>query len=494
MIQMFINNEEVVCDKEFTISEEMLSTSSTILNNCYPKTWENTKDYVSNFYFPQDYSKCKIFKDNVLIFCGVVKNSGNISLNPGYPHYCSLQILDFKTFLSEGETLDFVISNKTIREAIELVVNAASNYGVVLGNVNIFGANDIIGAYSTLNKTPYDVFQYLADITGSRWSTRMIDENTIAVDFYDPTLLPRKDNIEYNTKYFEDNNIQDISFSFSTNDYRNKQIMLSDEVYGDIDYNEEVIADGYNSTYTLSSNIAILKSVIVNGEAKSIATSEEKELGIIADFYYTVGKNTIEWGGNNPISGGTRIIVTYTPLVLGRQIVYNTDEVNRINNQLNRKGIISRYEKRNDTLSSSELNKIGQSYIRYKGSAEISLKIITHNKDLFNVGDITYFEAPIVDLAQDYMVKKKITQILATVNEMFYTYELTSSFNSEQAINYFDNQRNKNSGNIQSGDFIIRNVDIENNTLILYTNLSISEETIEGNNILDCTLDSPFIE
>ena len=40
MIQVFINEEEVVSDKEFTITEEMLTTSSTILNNLYPKSWE----------------------------------------------------------------------------------------------------------------------------------------------------------------------------------------------------------------------------------------------------------------------------------------------------------------------------------------------------------------------------------------------------------------------------------------------------------------------
>ena len=40
MIKMFIGDEEVVCNKEITITEEMLSTSSTILDNCYPKSWE----------------------------------------------------------------------------------------------------------------------------------------------------------------------------------------------------------------------------------------------------------------------------------------------------------------------------------------------------------------------------------------------------------------------------------------------------------------------
>ena len=72
-MQIFINNEEVVCDKNFTIEEELLATSSVTLNNVYPKAWETTKDYVSNFYYPTDYSICKILDGEDLIFNGIVK-------------------------------------------------------------------------------------------------------------------------------------------------------------------------------------------------------------------------------------------------------------------------------------------------------------------------------------------------------------------------------------------------------------------------------------
>ena len=133
MIKILINNEEVVSDSNLQINEEMLSTSSTILKNCYPKSWEDDKDYVSRYYFPKDYSKCETYdvdgEDETLIFCGVVKNTGNISLNPRDPHYVDLQILDFKTLLSEGETLNYVISGKTILEAIQQVISSISDYG-----------------------------------------------------------------------------------------------------------------------------------------------------------------------------------------------------------------------------------------------------------------------------------------------------------------------------------------------------------------------------
>jgi hypothetical protein len=75
---------------------------------------------------------------------------------------------------------------------------------------------------------------------------------------------------------------------------------------------------------------------------------------------------------------------------------------------------------------------------------------------------------------------------------IFYEYELTSNFNSENAINYFDNQRAKSTGNIQEGDFITRNIDIANETQIIFDNLSVKEVSVDGTNVLNSTLNSPF--
>ena len=493
MIQMYIAGEEVVCSNLVEITEEMLSTSSTILNNCYPKSWETAHDYSSSFYYPQDYSLCTIYKDSTLIFAGVVKNSGDISLNPRDPHYCSLQILDFKTFLSEGETLDFVIANKTIKQAIEQVVNYISDYGFQVGNIQILNPDDLIGAYSTLNKSPYDVLQYLADISESRWTTRMISSTMVAIDFYDPTLMPTGTQLEYTTDFWNANNIVDMSFSIGTRDYRNKQVITSDTVYGSIDYTETILASGYTRTFATQSAIGTIKSITLNGAAQTFATNNEKDSGITANFYYTAGNATFDSSSDESIiSTGGVIIIKYTPIVKGRQMVYNNTEVTRIKNQIGRKGIVARYETRNDSLSSTELNAIAQTYIKYKGNAEITLKITTQN-NMYSVGQSVYFNAPITELKMAYMVKKKTTSIYANTNSIFYEYELSSSFNSETAINYFDNQRNKANGNISEGEYITRNVDIENTANIIFNNVTYTAITATGNNELNCTLNSPFL-
>lgn len=437
-----------------------------------------------------------LWENYKLLFCGIVKNSGNISLNPRYPHFGSFQILDFKTFLSESDTLDFVISNKTITEAIEMVIDAISTYGFILGNIKIFGADDVIGAYSTQNKTAYDVFQYIAEITGSRWFTRLIDEKTIAIDFYDPTLMERGDNLEYNEKYFEDNYVVDLSFSYGSRDYRNKQVILSDEIYASIDYTEVILSNGYQTTFNTENNIGIIKSIYIDNIEKTFATNNEKETGIDAEFYYTPGKSSFESDGST-YPAGTQITITYTPLVRGRQVVYNNDEVARIYAQTGRKGVIARYESRNDILSSKELDKVGQSYIKYKGSPEVILTLTTEEKDLYNIGQIVYFDSPIPELAQDYMIKSKQIKIIMIdeiSQKVFFIYELTSSFNAEKEINYFDNQRNKNKGNISVGETITRNIDIENTANIIFKDMTINEASATGNNLLNSVLNSPFVE
>lgn len=488
-MKIYIDGIEVVCSNEITIEEEMLNTSSVILNNVYPKTWENTKDYTSNFYYPKDYSKCLIYDGETLIFAGVVENTGNISLNPREPHYCNLQVLSFKTLLSEGETLDFVIANKTISQAIQQVIDYIADYGFVLGNINILNPNEVIGAYSTKDKTPYDVFQYLADITQSRWTTRMIDDKTVAIDFYDPSLMPTGTQIDYTTEFFEQNDIHDITFSYSSKDYRNKQIMTSDEIFGSIMQQETIIANGYQRQFNTAEKIGKINSIKINGVSYTFTTNENKELGVTADFYYTPGEKTFE--SNDLQSAGIVIIIEYIPIVLGRQIIINSSEVNRITNSIGLKGTISRYENRNDATTSSELQEIGKSYIKYKGNPEITLNVVT-TSNLWNIGESVYFDAPINELKTNYMVKKKTIKYIASIGIIFYTYKMSSNYNSENDINYFDNQRAKTKGNIGVGETIPRQFDIESSANIIFYDTTFNEVTTTGDNVLDSILDSPL--
>ena len=492
MFKIYIDDVEVKCDNQFDIEEEFMNPSSIILTNVYPASW-SINDLLNNYYFPEDYTKCKIYKDDILYFVGIVKNSADMELNPLKPHYCSLQILDPSTLLSEGTTLDYVIANKTVTEAINQVISSISDYGFVAGNIQIPEQYDtLIGAYSTLDKAPFDVFQYLSQISLTRWGTRMVDEDTTAIDFFSPELLESQGTIELTKKYCSQNHIDSITYDYSTDDYRNKQIITSDEVFGNVEQTQTILSNGYDTSFTTEQKIGKISSIKVNDTEATFATSDEKDLGITADFYYTVSENTFD--SASTYSAGTEIEITYVPVVQGREVSYNTPEINRINTNLGRNGTISQYENRTDVTSSAELQLVGQSYIKFKGIPEITLTIQSR-EDFLTLGGKYTFSGPLSQLNGDYLVKTKKTSVTQSGERKWfiYEYELTNSFDVENELNYFDNQRSKANGNISQGEYIARNVDIENTALIIFDNGSLTEVEI-GDNILNAPLNAPFTQ
>lgn len=492
MLQFFINNEEIICQRKNVIQENILEPTSLTLQNCYPKAWDNKPELVNNFFYPEPFSKVLIKDDGNIIFAGAVKNTGDISLNFRDPKYANIQVIDFKTLLSEGEQLDFVIQNKTILQAIEQIINAVSSYGFIKGNIELDNLTEKIGAYNCQNKTAYDVLQYIAEISQARWFTRLINENQIAIDFYTLARLPRKANIEYTKQWCCDNEISDIKYNISSYDYRNEQIIISDKIMSNVQSQEIMYGDGYNTTFHTEQKIGRINSIKVNGQTKTWVTQAEKAEGITADFYYVKGQNQIE--SDVQYSRGTRVEINYNAIVNGRQTAINTDEQTRIETLSNRKGLISRYEVRNDIADSNQLKNVAETYLNLKGNAEVTLKILT-TRNLYNIGDKVFFNIPqITQLQQDYIVKNKKTTIIGDKLQIFYEFTLSSNYGAEDIINYFDNQRRKVSGNIEEGNVIIRNIDINNTATIIWDDLRIEEEEVRYNNILNCGLNASLVQ
>lgn len=600
-MQIFINNEEVLCSSSMTIQKQLSNTSSVILNNVYPRSWENDKDYVSRFYMPEDYSKCKIIDENIitsstynltnnvlnlndryvggtslkiipatvtvnsiyvklipnksytinitnnasgsmsvfetdslnlytqttallsiegntsgtytitptkkyiiatnkwnnndyidinsitidtmdnLIFSGIVKNSGKIELNPRYPHYATLQILDFETFLSDGDTLNYVLEEQTITNAIKRIVKDLD--GFMVGDINITNEGTI-APYNCNEKTAFDVFEYLAEISGSIWFTKVISDDIVLINFCSIDNLEQASNIEYNEQYFENNYIQDISYSFNTQDYRNKQVIVNDKSKSGIPQTEYLTYNGTNlrTLYNINSIVSIKSGT----RSFTTAPFTAQQNGTYADFYYS--GNDIDV--NVTIATGTVLEVTYYSTIATRQVAYNQNEIDRISSSTGRNGTIARYEKRTDTNDNTALSQIAQSYLDFKGVPEVILTIKTFNYKLLELGQKVFFDGPLDLLKTTYLVKeKKIDMITSGDQEtIFYTYVLTSSFNDENAINFFDNQRRKLEGNIEEGQYITRYIDLYSTTNIIFYNLNITEVE-QPVNMLDAELD-----
>jgi len=446
MIQVFINGEEVICDKNIILKESILNISSAILSNVMPKAWDTSKDYVSNFYTPKDYSRCEIYKDGSLYFCGYTKNSGNVYLNPRYPKFIDLEVLDYKGMLSEGKILDIALYETTVSDSIARVINEIADYGFILGTVSL-KTNQTINSYSCANKTAYDVFQYLAELSGSRWRTRIKDEKTVYIDFYDADLLPVASDIDYTQTYWETNNIIDMTWNYGTRDYRNTQMLKANQVFAETDTSQSIISDGASKIYLTEYNVGTLKTVLAGGVYLSIGTKDDQNNGIYADIYYTPGQPNLYLKDNlEPLIAGTTIVATYTAMIDGRETVNDYTEIDRIALQNERNGAIVRYEDRSDITSAQDLRTIAKNLLKFKGKPEITLTIKTKDVDLFNIGERTYFNISLDYLKSNYMVKTKTTEMIqsnAGGRVIFYTYELNSNFEMEEAINFFDNQRRK---------------------------------------------------
>ena len=70
-----------------------------------------------------------------------------------------------------------------------------------------------------------------------------------------------------------------MTFNYSTNDYRNKQIMTSDEVIANITQTETIIADGYSKIFVCQNKIGTITKITVNGVEKTFITKSQEQLG-----------------------------------------------------------------------------------------------------------------------------------------------------------------------------------------------------------------------
>ena len=478
-IHMYIDNEEIVCDKEIQVAEKLSNTNSTVLNNCYPLSWEDDKDYVSRFYFPKDYSKFVMTINGEIKFRGVVKRSAPVNLSPFEPHWAKLQVLDYKTFLSEGSQLNFVLKDVTISQAISRILEAYSGYNFVVGNLNIGEkVNDIIKNYNCNEKTPYDCLNYIADLTQSIWVTRY-EDNNVAIDFYSYDKLPNGNHILYDKEYFKNNSIISINHSFDSDDYRNVQIVKADDVQSTALIQNSFIVNGVKETFVVEEPVATIQSL-------TLVTFGTREKGVSFDVYYKYNSNEIVIEKEN--IAGTTLKITYYPVVNGRQKVKNTAEIVRIAEQNSNIGEITRYEKRDEAFTSQELGQIAQSYLYFKGVPTTELEVKTINNDMWHVGEICFFDnnnvKELEDLTGNYIVKSKTITIIQNsadnTAQIFYEYLLINNYNFESAVNFFDNQRAKMIGNINDGDFINRYIDLENSLDTEYLNIVFDGLIIEN--------------
>jgi hypothetical protein len=278
--------------------------------------------------------------------------------------------------------------------------------------------------------------------------------------------------IDYGQEFFEEFNIVNMDYSFNTSDYRNKQNIVADNIKGSNILFESVWLDGKSTEFYLSQPVAGVKFAEINDENIKVISQEFKDKGEDYDCYYTQGSNVINLKNANKKGDYLRIL--YYPDISLKISITEDDEVKRVKDNTGTAGIISRYEKRSDVLLAEEMNKIAQSYLKYKGRGDYTVTIQTYNKELAHLGDkVNLTTNDNLKFLEDEYYVKSITTSYTTNNAdnkayIFRTYTLVNNFNFEYATNYFDNQRAKLIGNIQDGQYINRDIDIIDEVLIQF--------------------------
>jgi hypothetical protein len=279
-------------------------------------------------------------------------------------------------------------------------------------------------------------------------------------------------NIDYGQEFFANYNIVDMEYSFNTSDYRNKQNIIADNIKGSNFLFEAFWLDGKSTEFYLSQPVAGVKFAEINDENIKVISQEFKDKGEDYDCYYTQGSNVINLKNANKKGDYLRIL--YYPDISLKISITEDDEVKRVKDNTGTAGIISRYEKRSDVLLAEEMNKIAQSYLKYKGRGDYTVTIQTYNKELAHLGDkVNLTTNDNLKFLEDEYYVKSITTSYTTNNAdnkayIFRTYTLVNNFNFEYATNYFDNQRAKLIGNIQDGQYINRDIDIIDEVLIQF--------------------------
>ena len=142
MLKVYINEEEVVANQNFTIQKHMLNTPSVILNNLCPKSWCENKDYTSLFYHPLDYSKCKIQDETYYPdLPGTTVSSTNASLtitDADSTKLCELTQI-------EGNTTQTTTPTPTSPQPINVV---SGRQDILVASKNFFNINGTFTSYN----------------------------------------------------------------------------------------------------------------------------------------------------------------------------------------------------------------------------------------------------------------------------------------------------------------------------------------------------------
>ena len=487
--QLFINGEEYDFNNEVRFYFHPTNFSSVTLNNVVKKennSWPNITNIID---FKNEFTICELKQNNKTFFIGIVNDIGRLSLLPNKPKTFSIQISDFRKWLSLTKPINELYINKTPTFIVNDLISKLKEPRIKVGNLRFSTpANYTIKAYNTTSKTLYQILKDVIERQTNSTLYFTIENNNFYINYkaandFKTTSDQNLDITNYD--FLLNNKIIDVTFDNETNEYYNYLAYTSDNTISklfttefDLPVNEEkivlfkpvgkIIESPSMTFYKNKSNGSKIIPVILN--------SNDAKEGKFCHLIWNEGSNTLEnkWQTNDYL-----LTISYKTKQKLTLEAKNEAEITRLSNVSNTKGIVYKTEKFNDISDPDDLlAAVKNDLEKYSTPSKIltltckefiwnildAVNVININDELNGVYIVQSMEGKFKRIGSSSIVDKEITYIL----------KQTRNFNT--LANKFDNQSYRDTP--ATSNYVVENIDtitskhilvFENNTVDTYS-------------------------
>lgn len=505
-IKLIIDKQEMIFGNEISIEDHPSNFSSITFLNVLPKANSIYPKNLEYQHFAEIFSIGEVYCDDKLIFFGIVNSTGRLSFDKYSVKSKAIKIVDFRKWLSIKRPVDLIFLKKSPSYIVNELISGLNEPRIVVGNLD-FGNNQLIDAYSIINKSPYSVLKEVIENQSNSFLYFTInDQSQIEVNFKAISKLTKdvrmqtvKPDLDLtNLDLLKDYKLNNIDLEFDNDRYINNIIVSSDNVvssksvidhiplFNNTSASTSKIIGYYNQKNTntfLAYRDNIGSGFTIEKPKLEVASIENNDV-VSWDIKYKINDNSLTINQKLLESLNPKkeyfISFEYQPLFKLSSEHKNQEEINRIGSLSNTKGEVFRSDKFDDITSYKDLARIAISEVS-KNSKITRTITIESDKPIWNVAEIVYvnYDDSITDnyLVHEITAKLKINKI-NDINQFTGSFitTLRSTANTDTWINLFDNQ-NYRSEPAFNKDAIINIVksDEDIDDIILRSNFSIEK-------------------
>lgn len=488
-IRLFINKVEMDFSTDFTFYQHPINFSSMTFNDVIPKDKNKYPDFLKIDSYTEDFSIAEVYSGNKLIFFGIVNSSGRLDLFKSTPKTKTIEISDFRKWLSLKKPVEKIFLNKSPEDIVIAIIEGMEESKIKIGNLS-FSNNDNIKAYSSESKTPYQVLkETIAAQTNSLLYFKIEDDGSISINYKSNDDI--KNNVSEITLNLDDVDslkkykITEITMESNIDNYTNYVKFDSENIISNIATNENFLIEG-QETFLLLNKIGAVNNNIKecyilrkNGTKIKlvILTEDLAKTGKYYDVKYKVDSNEISVNSKY-LNQENQLFFSYFQKKRTALELKNESQINLIASLSTTKGDVYHYEKYNDISSYNDLLKQAKNTLDYNSSLK---KIITITSDypIWEVADAVNVISKDEKVNGIYLVHSvngsiKASSLKNSENNNFwlgnYTYSLQNTNNVDTYMNQFDNQSFRDNSVYDENSIVItaETLNIEANIIFNY--------------------------